>query len=256
MKKILVIPDEHGRSFWKNAVSKFENDVDKIIFLGDYVDSYPDENITRKQAIKTLEEIIDFKLNNKNKVILLLGNHCAHYCLKNFPRSTRYDSSNAYKIKELYVSYFNLFKLAHEEVINRKKYLFTHAGLMNSWINRNKDIIGEPTVDSLNQLKKTPRGITALGEISMYRSWFGEKSGSILWSDVREKIDMNTSDEDNIIPNADSIVEGYDYQIFGHTQQNKDPMITDKWACLDCRKAFILDDDGVPTQIDNETQNA
>lgn len=239
-----MIPDEHGRSFWKNAVSEFENDVEKIIFLGDYVDSYLDENITRKQAIRTLEEIIEFKLNNKNKTVLLLGNHCAHYCLKNFPRSTRYDSSNAYKIRELYLSHSNLFKLAHEETINDKKYLFTHAGLMNSWIERNKDIIGEPTADSLNQLIKTPRGITALGEISTYRSWIGEKSGSILWSDVREKIDTNKSDENNIIPNEDSIVDLYDYQIFGHTQLTEKPIITDKWACLDCRKAFILYNDG------------
>lgn len=256
MTKLLIIPDVHGRVFWKEATEKYGQECDKIIFLGDYVDSYPYENITRKQAIRTLEEIIDFKLSNKNKVMLLLGNHCAHYCLKNFPRSTRYDSSNAYKIKELYVSHSNLFKLAHEEVVNGKKYLFTHAGLMNSWTKRNEDIIGEPTVDSLNQLIKTPRGITALGEMSTYRSWIGEKSGSILWSDVREKIDTNKSDENNIIPNEDSIVDLYDYQIFGHTQLAEKPIITDYWACLDCRKAFILDDDGVLTQIDNETQNA
>ena len=30
------------------------------------------------------------------------------------------------------------------------------------------------------------------------------------------------------------------YQVFGHTQL-KSPLITDKWACLDCRKAFIID---------------
>ena len=70
-----------------------------------------------------------------------------------------------------------------------------------------------------------------------------------MWSDVIEKIDLNNSLESNIIPNADSIVEGYDYQIFGHTLQNKDPIITDKWACLDCRKAFILDENGVLTQV-------
>ena len=252
MKKILVIPDKHGRPFWKNAVSEFENKVEKIIFLGDYLDPYPDEGITRKDAIRYFEEIRDYKINNSDKVVLLLGNHCLHYFIKSFPRSTRYDSSNAYKIRELYCQHKHLFKLAHEETINNKKYLFTHAGLMNSWVERNKDIIGEPTVDSLNHLLDNPRGISALSEISNYRSWFGEDSGSIVWSDVREKIDLNNSLESNIIPNADSIVEGYDYQIFGHTQQNKDPMITDKWACLDCRKAFILDENGVLAQVTDE----
>ena len=57
---------------------------------------------------------------------------------------------------------------------------------------------------------------------------------------------------DNIIANEDSIVDGYDYQIFGHTQQIKDPIITDKWACLDCRQAFVLNDEGM---IENEQPN-
>lgn len=242
MTKLLIMPDIHSRSFWKEATEKHDQECDKIIFLGDYVDSYQDEGFTRKQAIRTLEEVIEYKLNNKGKTVLLLGNHCLHYLIKSFPRSTRYDSSNAYKIRELYCQHKHLFKLAHEETINDKKYLFTHAGLMNSWIERNKDIIGEPTVDSLNHLLDNPRGISALSEISNYRTWLGEKSGSIVWSDVREKIDMNASNEDNIIPNNDSIVDTHDYQIFGHTQLSDKPIITDKWACLDCKKAFILDE--------------
>jgi hypothetical protein len=35
------------------------------------------------------------------------------------------------------------------------------------------------------------------------------------------------------------------YQIFGHTQQEIDPVITDTWACLDCRKAFSLIDNKI-----------
>ena len=144
----------------------------------------------------------------------------------------------------------HIFQLAYEEIINNKKYLFTHAGLMNSWVERNKDIIGEPTVESLNHLLDNTRGIKALSDISRYRTWLGEKSGSILWSDVREKIDLDDSIEYNIIPNDDSIVDGYDYQIFGHTQLQEKPIITDKWACIDCRKAFILDENEL-----QETEN-
>ena len=244
MSEILIIPDTHARPFWKEAVDKYANEVDKIIFLGDEVDTYPDEGYTRKQAIEMLNEIIAFKLGNKEKTILLIGNHAAHYFVKNFPRSSRYDSSNAYKIREIYLSHSNLFKLAHEEMIDGKKYLFTHAGLMNSWIERNKDIIEEPTVENLNKMLDNPSSIRALSNISNYRTWMGEKSGSILWSDVREKIDVENSDDDMIVPNKDSIVDGYDYQIFGHTQL-EGPIITDKWACLDCRKAFILDENGL-----------
>ena len=141
----------------------------------------------------------------------------------------------------------NLFKLAHEETVNDKKFLFTHAGLMRSWAERNRNVIGEPTVDNLNKLTQTQQGIKALSDISRYRTWMGEPSGSILWSDVREKID-NKSSEDDILANEDSIHELYDFQIFGHTQL-KDKIITDKWACLDCRKAFILTNDGKIEEI-------
>ena len=72
---MLVIPDVHGRKFWKDVVTQYENNVDKIIFLGDYLDPYPDEGITRKDAINNFEEIIDYKVNNKDKFVLLLGNH-------------------------------------------------------------------------------------------------------------------------------------------------------------------------------------
>lgn len=248
MSKILIVPDVHGRQFWKEAVEQHEKDCEKIIFLGDLVDPYLDEGITRKQAMRTLEEVIEYKLNNREKVVLLVGNHCAHYFLKNFARSSRYDSSNAYKIRELYIQHKHLFQLAHEEIVNGKKYLFTHAGLLNSWVERNKRIIGEPTVESLNHLMDIQDGISALSEMSHYRTWIGEKSGSILWSDVRERI----GSPKEIIPNEDSIVEGYDYQIFGHTQLNEKPLITDKWACLDVRRAFILNDEGVITELDGE----
>jgi predicted phosphodiesterase len=252
MKQWLIIPDIHGRQFWKDAVSQYEGKVEKIIFLGDYLDPYGYEGITRKDAIRNFEEIIDYKINNKDKVVLILGNHDLHYWSKEFHTRSRYDSSNAYHIIGDFKTHRSLFELAHEETIGDKKYLFSHAGLMNSWVERNKNVIDKITPDSLTRLLYSSDGVRTLTDVSKYRTWLGEDSGSIVWSDVREKIDLDDSLEYNIIPNADSIVEGYDYQIFGHTQQNKDPMITDKWACLDCRKAFILDENGVLTQVTDE----
>ena len=37
MTKILVIPDVHGRTFWKESCNNWEG---KIIFLRDYQDPY------------------------------------------------------------------------------------------------------------------------------------------------------------------------------------------------------------------------
>jgi predicted phosphodiesterase len=56
--KTLIIPDVHGRTFWKKAIEKHKDEVNKIIFLGDYLDPYPWEGITRKEAIRNFQEII------------------------------------------------------------------------------------------------------------------------------------------------------------------------------------------------------
>lgn len=232
---VLIIPDIHGRTFWKDAVEKYEENVDKIIFLGDYLDPYPWEEITRKNAIRNFEEIIEYKQKNKAKVVLLIGNHDMQYWSKDFKTRSRYDSSNAWHIMDDFAKHRSLFALAHEETIGDKKYLFSHAGLMTSWVERNKRVIDEITTESLTNLLYIHDGIKALMDVSNYRTWLGEDTGSIVWSDVMEKADF---------PN-DSDIEGYDYQIFGHSQRDEKPIITSKWACLDCRKAFILDENGL-----------
>jgi predicted phosphodiesterase len=244
MNKILVIPDVHGRTFWKDAVSKHLNDCDKTIFLGDYLDEYPDENITRNESKQNFEEIIKLKQDNLDKVVFLLGNHDLHYISDSFTKSSRRSSSNARTYKEMFLSHMSFFKIAHEEIINDKKFLFTHAGVMKSWYDRNKETIGELTVDNLNKLQNFKGGILALGEVSKYRSWFGENSGSPIWSDVREKIDDDKSEIGHVVDNDDSSVDEYDYQIFGHTLLTKNPIITDKWTCLDCKRAFLIDNEG------------
>jgi predicted MPP superfamily phosphohydrolase len=78
MTKILILPDIHGRPFWKDAVEKHFDECDKIVFLGDYLDAYPNEEITRKQEKNNFSEIISFKEKNADKVVLLLGNHDLH----------------------------------------------------------------------------------------------------------------------------------------------------------------------------------
>ena len=72
--KVLVIPDVHGRRFWKKPCENIDN-YDKVIFLGDYLDPYGFEGITVDDAIENFKEIIDFKKKNSEKVIMLLGNH-------------------------------------------------------------------------------------------------------------------------------------------------------------------------------------
>ena len=69
--KTVVLGDIHGRSCWKNIVAK-EN-ADKVVFLGDYVSTH--ESISEEEQINNLEDILNYKEANPDKVILLRGNH-------------------------------------------------------------------------------------------------------------------------------------------------------------------------------------
>ena len=87
MSKILCIPDIHCRKFWREAINEYKNSVDKVIFLGDYIDPYPEEIEANPElmevksfqdaasAIKMLEDIFSLKKENPDKYILLTGNH-------------------------------------------------------------------------------------------------------------------------------------------------------------------------------------
>ena len=229
---ILIIPDIHGRNFWKKAVEENKDKVDKIIFLGDYLDPYPWEGITRKEAISNFQEIIDFKSENRDKVVLFVGNHdLAYIDKKNYIVRSRYDSSNAHHIEEMFRSHRSFFQLAHEELIGDKRYLFTHAGLQRKWYEKHEKLIGELTINGLNHLLNIPEGIRALCEASWARGGW-DQFGSIVWNDVTD-CGSHVNDE---LP--------WDRQVFGHSQQEEHPIITDTHVCLDCRKAFILNDDG------------
>ena len=57
---MIIIPDIHGRTFWKSAVEQKEKD-EKIIFLGDYLDHYDYEKNSENELITTENAIENFK---------------------------------------------------------------------------------------------------------------------------------------------------------------------------------------------------
>lgn len=79
---MIVIPDVHGRTFWKDAVKGRENE--EIIFLGDYVDPYVREGSKPEDGLTALQEVIEFKKQHPLSVTLLLGNHDLGYIIPHF----------------------------------------------------------------------------------------------------------------------------------------------------------------------------
>ena len=74
MAKVLIVPDVHGRKFWHKAMEMID-EVDQVVFLGDYLDPYPDENITPDDALNEFYKILEFKDKYPDKIVLLIGNH-------------------------------------------------------------------------------------------------------------------------------------------------------------------------------------
>lgn len=146
----------------------------------------------------------------------MLGNHDCAYCF-DFGSASRYDYENEFEIKNLFSTNIGLFRLYFRE----GNYLFTHAGITRDWL---RTYLPEYDIERFTTLT-TRELIPFLWKVSFLRGG-NQDTGSMVWSDVSEGDREDTC-----------------YQIFGHTQLESEPIITDKWACLDVRRCFLLDTD-------------
>lgn len=216
--KILIIPDVHGRDFWIEPC-KHVDEFDKVVFLGDYHDPYPGQVSQDTSRHRLRDELVPFVEANQDKVICLFGNHDGNYLVGDM--ANRFDSYHRKEIKEL------LTRMNLQLVYAVEGYLFSHSGVLPLWVSESVDIEGEETSENiLKALKNMKFSNPALMDVSPCRGGWNQ-AGSCVWGDVRE-YDASTQFKEW-------------YQIFGHTQLREDPVITDTYACLDCRKAFVLD---------------
>ena len=239
---MIILPDIHGRKFWKQTVEGNENE--KIIFLGDYFDPYGYEGIFDEDAIANFEEIIDFRNNHKDNVIMLLGNHDCGYLWDGEVCSSRRSRRYYGDIRHLLQENYNYFDLAHYEKIGDKEYLFSHSGIHKKWLfllfedfykNNNYTVSQVPLLlNNWLHLPNTDKEVY-LGMYSYYRGYVSSTYGSCVWADVREWSDEEPQLKENKMLNA--------YQIFGHTQLELEPIVKSDFACLDVRRGFILTED-------------
>lgn len=232
---MIIIPDVHGRTFWKQSVEDASPEED-ILFLGDYLDPYPYEGITPESSIKRFEEILELKKKFPEKVTLLLGNHDLMGYHTDEMGYCRTDLENLERIRKLFYANHGLFQMAAIREKHGKKFVFSHAGILRRWAEMPEvaSILSvtpdnlEEIVNRLNRMwqDKDPSLFAALNHISRIRGGT-DNYGSPVWADMDE-----WSREDADYP-------GF-YQIFGHSQQWENAVITRHWANLDCRKAFSL----------------
>lgn len=210
---IIVVPDVHGRKFWREVIGE---KAERIIFLGDYLDPYTwGENISREESEEEFLDILKFKKENPDLVTLLLGNHDYHYFdLSWSGRGSRFSAIEMRKYHRWFVENKNLFNLFTTE----GNYLFSHAGITKSWLEYNKLELPKD-IDSWWPDKDM------LGQVGLSRGGF-YLSGSPLWADY----DRDVSGDE---------LDGW-IQVVGHTQHGR-VVRTDKSICIDCHDIFRLE---------------
>lgn len=216
--KVLVIPDIHGSTYWKNNYLNNISKVDKCVFLGDYFDSFNGSE-RGKAAADNLRDIIstvDF-----NKTTLLLGNHDIAYAL--FAKGDPHVSGHQEGMKQLYNNVLqdnaDKFKIG----ITYDEWTFSHAGFTKTWYS-----IAE---------KKIPNGFLFGSPVMLANYLWDNKNVSLL--------NFSYLGRD---PCRDDIVQGplwvrpasllvdtyYSKQIVGHTEvgegtiAKKNPLILNK----------------------------
>lgn len=234
--RYILIPDVHGRDFWKSAIENRRDD-DIVIFLGDYVDPYPDEGISNEAALSGLNDIIGLKKSDPDHIILLLGNHDMGYLVgSDFCNSRHWYSGHA-DLHVMFSDNLDCFILSYVA----GGILISHAGVYPKWLdlcNLDLEKFREFNTD-LHDPDKYNRVIYDLNYIDRFRGGWNAV-GSPVWADIRYAIKNYTLDID---------------QIVGHTQLEKDPLKIGNMTCIDCRRAFLLEDgelkemDGGPANI-------
>jgi predicted phosphodiesterase len=154
--KIIALGDTHGRDYWKQIVNT--QTFDKIVFIGDYFDSF---DIDGQVQINNFLDIIEFKKANPEKVVLLVGNHDFHY----MPIATSigeyysgFQSSLSHQISYLLQEHKSYLQMAYKY----NNFLFTHAGVTNTWLKQTMglhktdetDFLGIPVDEYINDVWK------------------------------------------------------------------------------------------------------
>lgn len=153
MSRILVLGDTHGHDSWKTVVN--HEDFDKVIFLGDYLDSF---TVKPEVIANNFCDLLNFKQSMGDKCKLLYGNHDHSYW--NAERCSGYKFHAVSMYMPLLEDAFkeSLIDLIHIE----GDIIFSHAGVSDYWLKKvtmlddvrevNFDSV---TLDSLNWNKLT-----------------------------------------------------------------------------------------------------
>jgi len=201
--KVVVIGDIHGRDNWKAIIPKVD-EYDKIVFVGDYTDSY---ELPNPVILQNLQEIIKFRREFPDKVVTLVGNHDIAYMWygETLFLNNGFRPEAAHDLSTIFRAHHDIFDVAWQS----GKTIITHAGITNGWMRYNAETIQhareryktETIADTFNMMLRNYTYNRCLHQLSGKRGG-PYNYGGITWADKQE------TEKDGL--------KGY-IQVVGHT---------------------------------------
>ncbi len=222
--KICVLGDVHGLRRWREIVAAERENIERFLFLGDYVDDKTQGSTQQEQA-DNLREIFAFA-EEFGAVDLLVGNHDMQYA--GGSRCHTPSAELEALVRDMIVERVENGTL--KVCVEYGKYLFSHAGVSRAWLNSQG--IAEPS--EINELFR--KNI----ELVNLQTQYGKSSEdnmfqSPLW--IRAENGLYKSPLHDIT------------QVVGHTRKSKIEIVEQ----LDCR--YIFTDTQLAEYIIIDTEN-
>ena len=258
MQKLITVPDVHGRTFWR-SLKEFENKNLDIIFLGDYLDPYDFEPITKDEALEIFKEVLDFKKRYHGNITLLLGNHDLEYFAETVP--CRMDYKNKEEIKKLFINNLDLFDIGCTRKLYERNYTFTHSCILKGWVdavtkldeydNMTPEFKDCNTPDKIieklnyilhNDIEGIERYLNVISRSRGGRSWYGSPVWAH-WNEI-DNFDYEYKDWYQVFGHSQQFTSKMEYEIYdkGYTELLAPPIIEPFYACLDCKQLFMIED--------------
>jgi predicted phosphodiesterase len=131
--KTIILGDIHGKSIWKEIL-RANTDADRIVFIGDYFDSFV---INGTEQIQNFQELLKYKSTTNQEIVLLIGNHDHHYFKEvGYTGTSGFQHRYALQISQLIEEHRQYLQIAY----SFDNILCTHAGVGETFLNK---ILGE-----------------------------------------------------------------------------------------------------------------